>query len=361
MGNDHFSIIGGGIAGLAAAIAIAKSGRSVTIYEKAQQFEKIGAGIQLGPNAARALKKLGAWDTILPSTYAPPAIHMRDGRNGELLKEIKLDQNFETRFGEKYLVAHRADLHAALFDVASKYKSIEFKMEQEVFMADWRSSGPVIGADGIWSPSRENLFPDSKAQVAREKFFRSLAPIPVVLGISMECVNLWFYPRGHIVHYPVSENRELNLVAVTDGTAPDDFFANSTLSLNKLINQIQDWSEWPATYVQPLPSWSFKESALIIGDAAHGTLPYMAQGAAMALEDAAALGEVLKFHKTLTQAFMALYRQRSYRTHKLHKASISAGRIYHLSGIAASARNIVIRKIPSQQHLNRLAWIYEGN
>jgi 2-polyprenyl-6-methoxyphenol hydroxylase-like FAD-dependent oxidoreductase len=359
MNSNHFSIIGGGIAGLATALAVANAGSTATIYEKAAAFEPVGAGLQLGPNAVRALKKLGVWDEVEPFTFSPPAIHIRDGRSGKLLKELKLGRNFETRFGQPYRVAHRADLHQALVNVVSASSHTTLHMNQEISMADWRSTGPVIGADGVWSPSRENLFPGSAAIVSTDAIYRSLTPALNVRGVNMECVNLWLYPGGHVVHYPVGKERKLNLVAVTQGKPPLEHFANASPSLMEFLQGIASWSNWPAAYVQPLNTWSGGLQTLLVGDAAHATLPYLAQGAAMALEDAASLFEFLLSESNVGLVFQKLFEARSKRTRRLHHASLQAGKIYHLNGIEAQLRNAAIGLIPSHLQLSRMAWIYK--
>ena len=163
MNDNQISIIGGGIAGLATAIAAAKLGRTVTVYEKAETFDPVGAGLQLGPNAVRALKAIGAWDAVEPYTSSPPAICMRDGRTGKVLKQIKLGKNFESRFGQPYRVALRADLHKALLAVALQHSAIEIKLGQDILVEDLGDSNPIIAADGVNSKSRTQYFQSNAA------------------------------------------------------------------------------------------------------------------------------------------------------------------------------------------------------
>ncbi len=359
METEHFSIIGGGIAGLAAAIAVAKANRSVAVYEKAASFDPIGAGLQLGPNAVRSLKKLGAWDEVKPFTSSPPAIHIRDGHSGKLLKELKLDTQFEARFGGLYRVAHRADLHQALLKVIANFDIIKIHLGEELVMDDMRSSGSVIGADGIWSASRENLFPDSSAIISTDTIYRSLEPLQNVTGLAMECVNLWLFPGGHVVHYPVGRDAKLNLVVVTQGKPPLEHFARAAPQLLELLQKTKTWTNWPAAYVRPLKNWSVFPNALLIGDAAHGTLPYLAQGAAMALEDAAELFKQLENETSFQNAFTAFETTRIARTTKLHNASLEAGKMYHMGGAIAALRNLIIQAAPSHLIINRMKWIYD--
>jgi 2-polyprenyl-6-methoxyphenol hydroxylase-like FAD-dependent oxidoreductase len=344
MKGEHISILGGGIAGLSAAIGAASTGRGVTIYEKAEKFDPIGAGLQLGPNAVRALKTIGAWDAVEPITSSPPTIHMRDGLSGRLLKSIALGKTFEQRFGEPYRVAMRADLHEALLSVVQTFPAIEIKMGQNV------ASTPTLAADGLWSKTREQLFPNSQALKIKDQAFRSLFQSPETSSIDMNAVNLWLFPGGHVVHYQVGQDQKLNLVAITDGAKPIDFFGKASRDLKLIVGAAPNWSLWPMAYVPPLPSWT-KNKTTLIGDAAHGTLPYLAQGAAMALEDAAALVKT-DFNLEI------FHRVRATRCAKLHNSSMRAGKIYHMKGLAAKARNLALALLPERSFLSRLEWIY---
>jgi len=338
MGNEaNVSIVGAGLAGLAAAIALAGQGRKVTLYERAAKFEEVGAGLQLGPNAVRALQTIGAWDAVEPITYAPPAIRMHNGGSGRLLKEIDLSL-FERRYGQPYRVAHRADLHAALVAVAAANRNIEILLGQEVDAATL--DGEVIAADGVRSATRVKLFPGSEALTTNDAIYRALVPMLPRIDAN---VNLWMFPSGHVVHYPVANN--LNLVAVTQGASPSVHFTKAHFSLKSVLDLAGDWTSWPGACVPALPSWQ-KNNITLIGDAAHGTLPFLAQGAAMALEDAAEL--VTSKNWAARQA----------RTQRLHGATLEAGKTYHLSGLYALARDGVIAVLPSQSILNRLDWIY---
>ncbi len=349
--TGNVSIVGAGIAGLAASIAAAKTGRAATVYERAASFDPVGAGLQLGPNAVGALQELGAWEAVESIASAPPAIHMREAMSGRLIKEIKLGKSFEARFGRPYRVAHRADLHAALLAVARSHASIDIRLGQEHRINENQSDGPVIGADGIWSESRKFLFPESVVVKTHDAIFRKLIPCPARTDVAVQCVNLWLAPGGHVVHYPVGKDQRLNLVAVTQGEKPETHFASSEI-LQATFKSQSDWTPWPAAYVKPLPQWHLNNT-LLIGDAAHGTLPYLAQGAAMALEDAACLA-MNDFNFTKFQT------SRLARCTKLHHQSLSAGKTYHASGVSAQARNVALAHMPEQFFLSRLGWLNDG-
>ncbi len=349
MNPETFHIIGGGIAGLASALAVANKGHEAIVLEKADKFDPIGAGLQLGPNAVRALQQLGAWDAVSPITSSPSEIQIRSGVNGKILKCIPLGKSFEQRFGQPYRVAHRADLVQALLLVANAKPLITIKTNSEVL--DITAYENIIAADGVWSKARQTLFPGSAAIVTKEIFYRALVP-----SFKSNCVTLWLFPGGHVVHYPIGNPAKLNLVAITQGLTPDLHFANACDELKQTLAEA-NWTTWPAAYVPPLKQWN-QGNTILIGDAAHGTLPYLAQGAAMALEDAANLGKILGAELPVAVVFERLSNLRSKRTRKLHAASWRSGKLYHSSGIAAAARNFVLQATPSNLLLQQMAWIY---
>ncbi len=349
MARENFSILGGGIAGLSAAIALARTGHDVTVLEKAKAFDPIGAGIQLGPNAVRALQKIGAWEAVQPITCSPPAIHFRSGMSGRLLKELKLGSAFEARFGQPYRVAHRADLHASLLAVARSLPQIKIQMNSVGDPSEIK--GRVIAADGMWSKTREQLFPAAHAVADPSVIFRAMIDMPQEKDIAFECVNFWYYPGAHVVHYPTGRKGQLNMVFNGPPKGPRQHLVKASSSLRNLIARVPAWKEWLPAYITPLPTWH-KGNTLLIGDAAHGTLPFLAQGAAMSLEDAAAL-----LTTTQPEEFEAL---RIDRCTRLHKQTLHVGRIYHLAGLKALARDTALRFSSDETVLGRMSWIYAG-
>ncbi len=350
MKPDIFHIIGGGIAGLASAIAVTNAGHQAILLEKAAKFEAFGAGLQLGPNAVRALQQLGAWDAVSPITASPPEILIRNGVNGKILKRIMLGKSFEQRFGMPYRVAHRADLVQALLTVAQSKTNISIATNSEVL--DHTIYKNVIAADGIWSKTRQSLFPGTAAIIMPEVFYRTLVP-----ALVSDCITLWLYPGGHVVHYPIGNPAKLNLIAITQGQTPQIHFAKACDTLKQILAQAAEWTTWPAAYVPPLKNWN-TGNVTLIGDAAHGTLPYLAQGAAMALEDAAGLAQALISEEKIDKAFHSLSQSRTERTTAVHKASLRTGKIYHLPTALAGPRNMVIQMLPSQLNLKQSEWIW---
>lgn len=360
MRYENFSIVGGGIAGLACALGVAKPGAATKVFEKAPGFQHVGAGLQLGPNAARALQSLGAWDAVLPFTYAPPEIHIRSGKTGRMLSRIKLGKSFEDRFGAPYRVAHRADLHSALLSVVQENPQIELEMGAEISALPLVEQGPVLAADGIWSITRQALFPQSKVIVLKDKIFRSLNLMPPAAGqVALDCVNLWLFPGGHVVHYPVGRPQRLNLVAVTQGQNPVEHFKTAAFDLQLLLANVDDWTEWPAAHVDGLEAWN-KQGILLVGDAAHGTVPYLAQGGAMALEDAACLAQLLSQSVEVNELYGNFAKARIVRCEKLGAESLKAGRIYHMGQPLSLARDVAMAAMQGGSLIQRQAWIYAG-
>lgn len=365
-------IAGGGIAGLASALAVGS--HDALILEQAQSFSEIGAGLQLGPNAVRALQKLGAWDAVQPITSSPPEIHMWDGVSGKRFKRLPLGADFERRFGAPYRAAHRADLHAALLEVVKAKPNILIRLNEkisdvETHIADVSLNAndrqltcqALIAADGVRSNIRQSMFANTATINASAEHHRALLTLPEISGLAMDCVNLWMYPHGHVVHYPVGKQQLFNLVAVTPKAIhPSEHFAKATPRLKNILELANTlFTPWPALYAPQLSTWT-KGSLLLLGDAAHGTLPYLAQGAAMALEDAACLASVLPTTQSFRHAFAETAQRRMSRTQQLHRETLQAGQLYHLGRTLAHARNAAFQITPPELIARRLEWLYKG-
>jgi salicylate hydroxylase len=371
MEKTEILIAGGGIAGLAAAIAVAP--RDTLLLEQAAEWQEVGAGLQLGPNAVRALQKLGAWDAVAPFTSSPPAILIRDGVSGSLLKRLALGKDFERRFGAPYRVARRSDLHRALREVAESKPHFQTRLAHPVSSmgesqeaVEVMSGGHVfsgkalLAADGVNSAIRQHLFPDSPAQSTNETLHRALLPQDSCENINDgESVNLWFYPGGHIVHYPAGHRGTLNLVAVTPlHSNPNDFFSKSCDALKDILARPNHWTTWPALYVEPLRQ-TFHNRTLLLGDAAHGTVPYLAQGAAMALEDAAEIHDHWQQAGLQSNMLEMVSARRKCRTTRIHQASMKQRQTYHATGVNRRILNLALRCAPTAELMRRVAYIYE--
>ncbi len=362
-------IAGAGIAGLAAAIGLARADRHVMVLERSRLDNESGAGIQLGPNAVSALQQLGAWDAVKPIVSMPPELHVRDGRSGHLLQSLNLAKEFVKRYGSPYCLALRADLHGALLAVAHNNPNIEIWENCDVAEITDNETGVVvnhtlngqflIAADGVHSRIRQKLFPGARTLSLRHTIFRSLEPLPDRLpGVMLDNVNLWLCEGGHVVHYPAGKANLLNLVVVTDSLVKHPYAAFALVHepLARVLGAPKDYSTWPALAVPDLPHWH-QGNICLIGDAAHGTVPFLAQGAAMALEDAALMQKIFTKPTLPQQAFAAFTENRIKRTTRLDHQSRRMAAIYHATGLMAAARNGVMRT-KAINAVQTVDWIY---
>jgi salicylate hydroxylase len=383
MAERPFIVAGGGIGGLAAALSLAALGQ-VLLFERSAAFAEIGAGLQMAPNGVRALRAMGAWDAVEPLCVVPSEIHVRDGRSGALLQRLRLGRSFEERFGAPYRVCHRADLLAGLLSVARGRPNVSLTAGTEVAHAETgepetavlagngrHAARAVIAADGIRSGLRR-LVCGPVAPVDRgHAIHRALIPIGEVPSeIAVDCVTLWLCRGGHVVHYPVSGWRWFNIVAATDAPGAGEGWSepatgNDVLGrltsvaapLADLLSLPSTWLRWRGADLPDLPRWS-NGSLVLLGDAAHATLPYLAQGAVMALEDAVVLARELAASPSPAEAFGRYEANRRPRTALVQRRSRRMGRAYHLAGPLALARNAVLRCSGDAAALRRMDWLY---
>ena len=373
MDDSSFLVVGAGIAGLAASLGLARCGKPSVILERTSRFETVGAGLQLGPNAVRALQMIGAWDAVEPHCVSPAEIHIRDAITGKHLQRIILGKLFETRFGSPYHVLHRAQLQAGLLECVQAKSDIRIQTGAEVvdvsttiasltLQSGENLRGPaIIAADGVHSVVRQKMQPHSAARFTGHTVFRALMPISTVpSSIDANVVTLWLYPGGHVVHYMVSNGRELNIVASMEApkVAPSVKFKGTCSLLTDLLAVQDKWLEWPAYVIPPDPAWN-KDRVLLIGDAAHPSLPYLAQGAAMALEDACVLAKILAGSEDIPGQLRAFTSQRFERTSKIQVKSTQAGKIYHVGIFLRQLRNLALTSLSPERFMDRLAWVYD--
>lgn len=376
-----FVIAGGGIAGLATALGLARAGREVAIFEAAPAFEETGAGLQLGPNGVKALMALGAWEQVEPFCFSPPAIHVRDGTTGKTLKRISLS-GFAARFGAPYRVLHRADLLAGLLAAARAQAQIRLHTGRRAtgFAPEGLQfeTGPaepfaaLIGADGIRSRIRAQLLADGPPQFAGQVIARALVPRTQLAALEPD-VTLWLCPGGHVVTYPVSAGQMMNLVAAFDGGWAEEgwsaempreelfsAFPEACVDLHYALGVPQGWRKWAGASRPPARQWG-QANITLIGDAAHPTLPYLAQGAVMALEDAATLGSMIAREPRIPAALRAYEAARQGRTARITAAASGLARVYHARGIIRQGRDFVMKTMPESLALARMAPLYDWN
>jgi salicylate hydroxylase len=368
------AIAGAGIAGLSAALALARRGFQVRLLESAETLEEIGAGIQLSPNAVRVLQALGLAERIGEEAVEPAGIAIYDGRSGRLLTKIPLGETARRRYGAPYLLIHRADLQACLRTAAEAEPNVRLELGRKV--RNVRPTGDAVridagdetadadlllAADGIHSVIRTSFFGHEGPSPAQRVAWRAtIAAVPPP-GIDTGCTGLWLGPGVHLVHYPMRGGAELNVVVIAapngEGAAPPlDRLAGPVRALGEAI---EGWSLSPLEAVDPHPAWRRGRVALI-GDAAHGMLPTAAQGGAQAIEDAWIMAACLDADRGNPEE--ALRRFEAERRPRVRRIAREAARnlaIYGLQGMPAAARNLAISLLPPELHLARLDWLFD--
>jgi 2-polyprenyl-6-methoxyphenol hydroxylase-like FAD-dependent oxidoreductase len=384
--ESQFLIAGGGIGGLTAAIALARQDLSATVLERSEFQEESGAGIQLGPNATRLLERLGLLEAIVQVAFRPASIFIFDGLSGKRLAEIPLGTYAEARYGAPYLTLHRADLHAALHGACKAAKGVtlspgfdltgleEIDARVSAIAADGRiaEAPALIGADGIWSEVRKLIAPKARLLFTGATAWRALLPRGELKHpFDAPVVSIWLGPDTHLVHYPVRGGKELNVVAVTEGgsdmrgwnqagdaEALQSAFAGWCKESKSLLERAPGWRCWSLYRLTGLPTWTSERIALL-GDAAHPVLPYLAQGAALAIEDAVALAKcAAESGGDALAAFPRYEAMRKRRASRVTKRSKRNGTHYHVAGVLRVARNLMLRNRPGERLLGRFDWLY---
>ncbi len=382
----HIAIAGGGIAGLAAAIALARRGHRITLMERASEFSETGAGIQVGPNGARALKALGITERLEPAAVYPERLAVRSGTSGRPIAESALGARIEARFGAPWLTVLRTDLLSALLAEARNLAGVTLRLgcavasyantteSVECRLADGDSvaADALVGADGIRSAVRARMLGDGEPADNHLVIYRALVPATSVPQWAREhVVNLWLLPGRHVVHYPVAAGRLINIVSMTQGkwsgtgwsavAEPGEALAGYAATVPALTDVLKGpaaWLKWAGCDRPPAPRWS-DGRACLIGDAAHPVLPCLAQGAVMALEDAVVLSGLLPEAGDPHPAFAAFEAARKARTSRVQAESRRQASIYHLSGPVRLARDAVMKSLLAGDQLTeRTAWLY---
>jgi salicylate hydroxylase len=390
----HVLIAGAGVGGLASALALVRRGWRVTLLERMRLAEDIGAGLQISPNAGAILRELDVLRRLSASALAPSAIHIRRGRDGATIARLPLDIA-ERRWGAPYLLAHRGDLHKALVEAVAEQPLIRlvpectltgFAAREDGITADALHGGIrvthiadcLIGADGMRSHVRRLLAENQKDDMpakARHVAWRTVIKSDgVALELRQPESTLWLGAGAHVVHYPLRGGRITNVVAVLDETVPIDGeadiwaqpgdprriaarFATWDRRIRALIASADEWRIWPLVERAPPPAWSAGRVALI-GDAAHPILPFLAQGAAQAIEDAASLANYLEPGAEISEGLAKFAAARRSRVIRVQNESRHQAWIYHLAPPAAALRDFAIRALGAERITARYDWIY---
>ena len=380
-------IAGGGIGGLALALALARLGRASVVLERQRALSAAGAGIQLGPNAVRALQRLGLAEALQPWVGAPEAIEVF-AAGGRPLTRLPLGEWIASRHGAPYWSVHRGDLHRVLAEAAAAERLIEVRSGFEVASVTQSAdevgvedaagravSGPVlVGADGLWSAVRAALVPEAQPRPAGATATRTVIPAALAEGLSPRSVGLWLGADAHVVHYPVRAGAELAVTAIAreawqgrtwDAEADAEMLRRRLAPFHRRLTEVlvpgggadRAWRKWALNTLPALPAWAHGRSVLI-GDAAHPVLPYLAQGGALALEDAVALAACVAAGADIRSALAAFHAQRAARARRVQAASRRQGRIYRLPPPQSWARNAVLALAPGPWLMAGFDWLY---
>jgi len=385
-------IAGAGIGGLITAIALARIGFDVAIFERAERLDEVGAGLQLTPNATRVLDRLGLLPAIEPRATAPRAIRIFRSRDGAELARLPLKAR--ERWGAPYLALLRADLQSALAEQVAAEPRIKLALGVEVAGCGQDAASAsvgltrgairlaergdvLIGADGLKSAIRERLGLGGREAArfsGRVAFRATIAAKDAPAWCAEPDVSLHLGAKAHLVHYPVAGGAKINIVAVieagwrerpgedpwdgeADRAALDAAFARWSKDAHALLGAAAAWRAWPLRLRPPLPAVAIGRIALV-GDAAHPMLPFLAQGAGQAIEDAGVLAESLAGAEDVAQALASYSRRRAPRVARVQMESEAQARLYHMAGPLALARDFGMRALGPERLLSRYEWLY---
>lgn len=393
--NKQVLIAGGGIGGLAAAIAAVRADWDVRLFERATQFSEVGAGIQLGPNVVRRLQAWGLQRSLQQVIASPSALRACSAVTGRELGRLPLGADMVQRYGASYVTIHRADLHHILLQALQDLPEVHLNLNQSVSsyteqdgVVTIRTSAnkliegdALIGADGVRSAVRVQMLGDGPPRVTGHLAYRAMvhqAQLPKRLRTSE--VTAWLGPQLHAIQYPVRRGELQNLVVIVQGPPPDDLdhwdhsanlpdllaHLQGTCSyLRDLVEHVPDlggeWRLWPVADRLPVASESQMAQGLValLGDAAHPMRPYLAQGAGMAIEDAAELQSALSMHDLEISLRLRRYAlNRWQRNARVQERSLRNGRIFHATGLIRWGRDLSLRALGGR--IMDVPWLYEG-
>lgn len=387
----RIAVVGGGIGGLAAALACARDGHSIDLFERASEFAELGAGIQLGPNVVKILDAWGLHRAIAEVAAFPDRLQVRRADTGSELGVLRLGSRAVQRYGANYLTIHRADMHTVLLNAVRQRGEVELNLNHEFVAFDQDSQGVtlhfapshvrradcLVGADGSWSWVRRHLLGDGAPRATGHLAYRALvrqSALPERLR--SQHITAWLGPHLHVVQYPVRGGEWLNLVVVVEdelqGNIEEwDHRANAVqlrtymtaccAPLRGLTDAIEQWRLWGLTIREPVKGATemAQGRVALLGDAAHPMVPYLAQGAGMAIEDAHALAQSLRVEGLAVQDALQNYASsRWQRNARVQARAIRNGRIFHAIGLVRWGRDLAMKALG--ERLLDVDWLYRG-
>lgn len=382
-------IAGAGITGLTLALTLARQGRHIALIEKRSRIDEVGAGLQISPNASRILIGLGLGPALSRVAGEPSELIVRDGKTGAPLTSMAQGEAMRQAYGAPYWHIHRADLQTVLLDAVRSLDTVTLSFGRGLVDLQQDDNGvrietetangqraliegsALIGADGVWTRSAALLGDGSEPRFTGYTAWRALLPMHEAPDLFRDNVTgLWLGPAAHLVHYPLRGGRMLNIVAtISDRSAepgwsrPGDKascearFRNWAEPVRALLAAVPEWNIWSLYDRPPRPSAARGRTALI-GDAFHPVLPFLAQGAAMGIEDSAVLAQELARTDDVAAAFRAYVMRRAPRTARVQKEARANGRIYHMPAPLSWARNLALKNTSAARMAQRYQWLY---
>ena len=393
--NQQVIVAGGGIGGLACALALARAGVSSVVLEQAAAFGEVGAGLQLGPNAVRVLAEWGLMDAVQACAAFPEALRVRDAHGANQLGHLRLGAMALARHGQHYATLHRADLHGLLLSAVQRRPEVQLRLG--VRLASYVDNGEgvqvalengetlsgvaLIGCDGLWSRVRAGLLGEQPVSATGHLAYRGMVrAVDLPAALRANVITAWLGPRLHVVHYPVKQGDWFNLVAVVHGRLPsgDDVQAwthqahaadlrqslgSACAELMAMVAAVPDWTLWQLNDRPPLRGAHEHAGGRValLGDAAHPMRPFFAQGAAMAIEDAWTLGRLVP-HAPAGNDWPACLEHfaqtRWARNARVQKLSRRNGTVFHAQGWLRRGRDTAMALLG--ERLLENTWLYDG-
>ncbi len=388
-------IAGGGIGGLAAALACTRAGTEVSLFERAAAFAEVGAGVQLSPNVVRVLHNWGLKQALDAVVSVPPQLQIRSAVTGVELGVLRLGDTIQARYGAPYLTIQRSDLHHVLLAELMRRDQAPLSLNSELASFSQSEEGvtlrlvdgravqgdALVGADGGFSAVRQQLLNDGVPTPTGQLAYRTLvAQSSLPAHLRSQHVTAWLGPHLHVVQYPVRRGEYLNVVAIVHGPLTGDLadwdhsanapqlqrlMASTAPALQELMAAIPFWRLWGLSIRPPMAGAleQAKGRVALLGDAAHPMLPYLAQGAGMAIEDALVLSQVLHdagpaTGETIPDRLARYASQRWQRNARVQARAIRNGKIFHATGLVRLGRNTAMKVLG--ERLLDVPWLYRG-